>query len=190
MLSSSGGCCGFIDFSKAFENVNRETLFKTLKQFQISSKLLNLIQNMYSKLKCQVRTSAGESDMFSKSNGVMQGECLSPTLFTAYINEIERLMNGIDEMGMYLNGVKLSVIMYADDIVLISKTKHGLQLGMNALYVFCSANTLTVNTNKSEVMYISERIPASLQSIIIICLSDGLTALDILVLTFIGLSPQ
>ena len=55
---------------------------------------------MYSKLKFQVRTSSGESDMFPQSNGVMQGECLSPTLFTAYINEIERLMNDIDEMGV------------------------------------------------------------------------------------------
>ena len=149
VLSSSCGCCGFIDFSKAFDNVNRETLFKTLKQFQISSKLLNLIQNMYSKLKCQVRTSTGESDIFPQSNGVMQGECLSPTLFTAYINEIERLMNDVDEMGVYLNGVKVSVIIYADDLVFISKTKHCLQHGMNALYEFCSANTLTVNTNDS-----------------------------------------
>ena len=65
-------------------------------------------------------------------------------------------------MGVYLNGVKVSVIMYADDLVLISKTKHGLQIGMNALYEFCSANTLTVNTNKSEVMYVSKRKPASL----------------------------
>ena len=92
----------------------------------------------------------------------MQGECLSPTLFTAYINEIERLMNDVDEMGVYLNGVKVSVIMYADDLVIISKTKHGLQLGMNALYEFCSANTLTVNTNKSEVMSVSKRKPVSL----------------------------
>ena len=60
---------------------------------------------MHSKLKCQVRTSAGESDMFPQSSGVMQGVCLSLTLFTAYINEIERLMNNIDEMGVYLNGV-------------------------------------------------------------------------------------
>ena len=117
---------------------------------------------MYSKLKCQVRTSAGESDMFPQSNGVMQGECLSHTLFTAYINEIEWLMNDVDEMGVYLNGVKVSVIMYTDDLVLNSKTKHGLQLGMNAHYEFCSANTLTVNTNKSEVMYVSKRKPASL----------------------------
>ena len=40
-------------------------------------------------------------------------------------------MNDVDEMGVYLNGVKVSVIMYADDLVLISQTKHGLQLGMN-----------------------------------------------------------
>ena len=105
----------------SIDNVNREPLFKRLKQFQISTKILNLIQNMYSKLKCQVRTLAGESDMFPQSNGVMQGKCFSPTLFTTYINDIERLMNDIDELGVYLNGVEESVIMYADDLVLISK---------------------------------------------------------------------
>ena len=83
-------------------------------------------------------------------------------LNTLTIYEIERLMNDVDEMGVYLNGVKVSIIMYADDLVLISKTKHGLQLGMNALFEFCSANTLTVNTNKSKVMYVSKRKPASL----------------------------
>ena len=71
-------------------------------------------------------------------------------------------MNDVDEMGVYLNGVKVSIIMYADDLVLISKTKHGLQLGMNVLYEFCFANTLTVNTNKRKVMYVSKRNPASL----------------------------
>ena len=92
---------------------------------------------MYTKLKCQVRTSAGISDHFSQANGVMQGECLSLTLFAAYINEIERLMNNNDEMDVHVNVVKLSVLMYADDLVLIAKNKHGLQvklqLGMNAL---------------------------------------------------------
>ena len=48
---------------------------------------------------------------------VMQGECLSPTLFAAYINEIERLMNDVDEMGVYLNGVKVTVIMHTDIIM-------------------------------------------------------------------------
>ena len=41
--------------------------------------------------------------------------------------------------------------MYADDIVLTAKDKHGLQLGMNGLYGYCMENDLTVNTNKSQL---------------------------------------
>ena len=87
----------------------------------------------------------------------MQGECLSLTLFAAYINEIERLMNSIEEMGVYTNGVKVSVKMYADDLVLIAKNRHGLQLGMNALHEYCVQNDLTVNTSKSQLMQVSRR---------------------------------
>ena len=43
-------------------------------------------------------------------------------------------------MGVHGNGVKISVIMYADDLVLIAKDKHGLQLGMNVLYEYCIEN--------------------------------------------------
>ena len=52
------------------------------------------------------------------------------------------------------------MIIYADDLVLIAKDKHGLQvklqLGMNALYGYCIENDLTVNTNKSH-MHVSRR---------------------------------
>ena len=89
-----------ISLRRTFDKINRDILFKRLKQFHISAKLLNMIKNMNSKLGCQVRTSVGESDHFAQDNGVMQGECLSPTLFAAYINEIERLMNNTEEMSV------------------------------------------------------------------------------------------
>ena len=60
-------------------------------------------------------------------------------------------------MGVYINGVKVSVIMYADDLVLIAKNRHGLQLGMNALHNYCVQNDLTVNTLKSQLMQVSRR---------------------------------
>ena len=63
----------------------------------------------------------------------MQGECLLRPLFVAYRNAIKSQMNNIDAMGERVNSVKISVIMYADDLVLIAKDKHSLQLGMNAL---------------------------------------------------------
>ena len=47
--------------------------------------------------------------------------------------------------------------MYADGLVFIARDKHGLQLGMNALYGYCMENDLTVNTNKSHLMQVSSR---------------------------------
>ena len=66
-------------------------------------------------------------------------------------------MNNIDDLGVHVNGVKILVIMYLDGLVLIAKDKHGLQLGLNALYWYCMENDLTVNTNKSHLMQVCRR---------------------------------
>ena len=39
----------------------------------------------------------------------------------------------------------------------VQKTSEGLQAGFNALYEFCTTNSLTVNTEKSKVMYVSSK---------------------------------
>ena len=39
----------------------------------------------------------------------------------------------------------------------LQKNKHGLQLGMTALYEYCMKNDLTVNTNKSHLMQVFRR---------------------------------
>ena len=44
LVSPNGACCGFIDFTKAFDNTNRETLFQKLKQFNIGVKLTKVIK--------------------------------------------------------------------------------------------------------------------------------------------------
>ena len=58
-------------------------------------------------------------------------------------------------MGVLAGNRKLSVLKYADDLVLCSVTSDGLQLGMNALHKFCVSNNLTVNTSNSKAMYFS-----------------------------------
>ena len=46
----------------------------------------------------------------------MRGESLSPTLFSFYINDLEDQMNCIVEMGITMNGTKISLLKYADDL--------------------------------------------------------------------------
>ena len=98
---------------------------------------------MYSQLKCHVRTTEGMSECLSQDNGVLQGEILSPTLFAAYINELDSRMIAIEGMCVNINGVKVSVLIYAEDLVLLSQTEDGLQRGINELHSFCTENNLT-----------------------------------------------
>ena len=59
-------------------------------------------------------------------------------------------MNVIDGIDVNINGVKVSVLMYADDLVLLSHTKNELQRGINALYSFCSENILQLTQAKAN----------------------------------------
>ena len=70
-------------------------------------------------------------------------------------------MNAIEGMGVNINGVKVSVLMYADDLVLLSQTEDELQ-HINELHSFCTESDLTVNISKSKLMYVSKRRPAKL----------------------------
>ena len=147
----------FIDFTKAFDGISRDALFKLLMKYDISSRMLKVIMNMYSKMSSKVKTSEGQSESFPQAKGLMQGECLSPTLFASYINKLEDHINEINEMGVTMNGKKISLLIYADDLVLISRSSDGLQKGLDALELFCESRHLIVNTENSKYMLVTKK---------------------------------
>ena len=51
-----------------------------------------------------------------------------------------------------LNGRRISCLLYADDLILLSETRDGLQKCLDKLHEYCNEWGLTVNTNKSKVM--------------------------------------
>ena len=83
----------------------------------------------------------------------MQGECLSPSLFSKYLNDIVEHIESVESMGVILGNTKITVLKYADDLVLFDKSAEFLELGLNALHQFCKINKLTVNCDKIKVMH-------------------------------------
>ena len=71
--------CAFIDFTKAFDKIDRSILYDKLQKFGISSMMLQIIEDMYRKIKSKVRASDGYTDTctFPFNIGLLQGECLS-----------------------------------------------------------------------------------------------------------------
>ena len=151
--------CAFIDFSKAFDKVVRSILYNKLKKCGISSMMLQIIEDMYSKIQSKVRTSDGHTDPFPLNIGLLQGECLSPSLFSILIDDIVEYMNNVNGMGIWCRERKITVLKYADDLVLLANTTEGLQSGLDALHSYCITNKLTVNTNKSKIMCFANKVP-------------------------------
>ena len=125
--------CSFIDFSKAFDYVVRDSLWFKLIQYGIRGKNLDIIVSMYRDIKSKVKLNNKLSGEFSCMTGVRQGECLSPILFAMYVNDTEQdfITKGADGIDIHVDLLKL---LYADDIVIFSESADGLQKGLNILY--------------------------------------------------------
>ena len=96
--------------------------------------------------------SNGLSKYFTSSCGVKQGDVLSPTLFNLFING---LINDLDNSSIdpvSVGDVKVTSLMYADDIILLSESQEGLQKSLDILNNFCSSWKLEVNKQKSKII--------------------------------------
>ena len=68
----------FIDYSKAFESVDQNRLWKILKEMGIPDHLTWLLRNLYAGQEAAVRTGHGTTDWFQIGKGVRQGSILLP----------------------------------------------------------------------------------------------------------------
>ena len=78
----------FIDFSKAFDWVDRELLLYKLLRSSVDGPFYFVIKSMYTKTRSTVKVNDDLSNWFETECGVRQGDVLSPTLFNIFINDL------------------------------------------------------------------------------------------------------
>ena len=78
----------FIDYTKAFDCVDHNKLWKILKEMRIPDHLTCLLWNLYASQEAKVRTEHGTMDWFQFGKGVRRGCILSPCLFNLYAEYI------------------------------------------------------------------------------------------------------
>lgn len=153
--------CLFVDYKKAFDLVPRDGLWFKLVKEKVNGKILNVIRNMYGNIRSCVMLNQEISQNFVCNMGVRQGENLSPLLFAFYVNDIEsKLLEyncnfldfGYDLINSYL---KLLVLMYADDTIILCDSERGMRQALIALNTYCNEWKLKLNCNKSKIVIFS-----------------------------------
>jgi hypothetical protein len=123
----------------------------------IGGKTYNTIKSMYTNNKCAVKIGK-KAHFFALGHGVRQGCSLSPTLFTIYINELARALEQSAALGLTLLESEIKCLQFAEDLVLLSPTKEGLQQHLDLLYRFCQTWALTVNFRaQTKIMVFQKR---------------------------------
>ena len=102
----------FIDYTKAFECVDHNKLWKILQEMGIPDHLACFLRNLYAGHEAMVRTRHGTTDWIQIGKGVRQGCIVPPCLFnfyTQYITADARLdeaQDGIKITGRNINNLR------------------------------------------------------------------------------------
>ena len=146
----------FLDCSKAFDRISHWGLFIKLIKRNVPLCFLLSVIFLYSNMNCTVKWNNIHSKVFDIPSGTKQGGILSPDFFALYIDELISILKR-SGYGCYIIRMCIACIFFADDMVLLSPSRRGLQEMLNICVDYCKMYCLDFNTQKSQVMIIGNK---------------------------------
>ena len=142
----------FIDFKKAFDLVDRELLLYRMLLYGVNGKFYNSLKAMYNQTESCVKLNNLYTEWFPTQIGVRQGDCLSSSLFALYINDLAVGINGLGK-GIKCGNVNISLLMYADDVVILTENENDMQCILDFVEKWCKKWRLVINKDKTKAMH-------------------------------------
>ena len=118
----------FINYTKTFDRVDHNKLWKILKEMGVPEHLTCLLRNLYAGKEAIVRTGHGTMDWFKIGKGVHQVCILSPCLFNLYAEYIMQnaRMDG-SQTGIKTSRRNINNLRYADVTILMAESEEELK---------------------------------------------------------------
>lgn len=140
----------FLDYSDAFNCVNRSILLHELNELGVNVSLLNWLSDYFTGRSQQIVLGRNRSDSLPINNGVLQGAILSPYFFSIYIRNLPIPRN-------------VFIFKYADDVAVLSvwtvpTTGNGqMQSALSQIGAWSSSRNLNLNPRKCKQLIFSSR---------------------------------
>ena len=146
----------YVDFKSAFDYINRHALLFKLITQGFTGKIFEILRDLFGKAKSRVKWNSKIGELFENTCGVLQGGTISPTLFKAYIEDMQLYFAGVPEVS--IGGLNINHLLQADDLILISETSSGLQRLLDKLSKYCRRWHLLLNVIKTKIIIFDKKI--------------------------------
>ena len=151
----------YVDFSQAFDRVNRNILFYKVKKSGFTGRVIDTLQSLYAKTRYHVKHNGKISDPISEHVGVNQGGNTSPLLFRRYLHDLNDYLD--KHTGICIADEILLHMLWADDLVMISSNPKHAQRQLDGLSKFCAPNQMVANELKTKYMVFGNLASFSLE---------------------------
>ncbi|VDP56732.1 unnamed protein product [Schistosoma margrebowiei] len=143
----------FIDYEKAFDSVDRTTLWKLLRHYGVPQKIVNIIQNSYDGLNCKIVHGGQLTKSFEIKTAVRQGCLLSPFLFLLVIDWIMKTSTSEGKhVIQWTSRMQLDDLNFADDLALLSQMQQQMQEKTTSVASASAAEGLNIHKRKSKIL--------------------------------------
>ena len=162
----------FVDFTKAFDSVNRNALWVIMKKMGCPPKFVAILKCLHRDMTVRILVDNELTSEIPYNNGVKQGCILAPTLFAIFaaamfMHAFSDSPSGVSirfrSNGSLFNLARLRSqskcmttllheFQYADDCALIDDSEEALQDYIDSFADAASSFGLTINCKKTEVM--------------------------------------
>ena len=106
-------------------------------------------------MSCTVKWDNSMSSAFDIPTGTKQGGILSPDFFAMYMHDLIGILKS-SGFGCQVIQLIIACIFFADDIVLCSPSRFGLQQLLDICFAYCTKFCLDFNVKKSKIMVVGD----------------------------------
>ncbi|XP_070044572.1 uncharacterized protein [Nicotiana tomentosiformis] len=145
-----------LDMAKAYDRVSWEFLLSVIRNFDFSSWWTEIIGRLISEVWYSIIVNGTRRGFFTSSQGLKQGDRLSPSLFILGAEVFSRLLNRLYDdqrfipFSMNNRGPKINHLAYADDMVIFCGGKSkSIKLVMKQIRLYEKSSGQKVNEDKS-----------------------------------------
>ena len=136
---------------KAFNSVSRDTVRRALTRVRVQAPTRELIMSGFEEATTELRYRSSKLGEVEQRRGVRQGDPLSTILFNLLLEALEKV--NATPIGVALSvednsSVKVPVLAFGEDLVLMAETQAGLQLLVDEVTDSLRAGGLGVDPNK------------------------------------------